>query len=176
MRTVGETRVHMESEFRRTHERLPHRFLRAKINFADCPVESSLGVLGRKWAVVILRDIGIYGQDRFSLLHKSLPGMPQKVLGTRLRELEMDGLLARKVEKSTPPKVVRWTLTERGYDALRIGILLSAYGAKWHADRVFDDGVPRTLQQLYNAQGIKLLLSGIGRGPRVSTGHRRVGA
>lgn len=154
----------MESEFRRTHQHLPRRFLRADIDFAECPVEASLGVLGKKWAIVMLRDIGIYGQDRFSLLRRSLPRIPQKVLATRLGGLEKEGLIVKLVEKSTPPKVVRWSLTERGFDALRIGIMISVYGSKWHADRVFDDRVRRTLQQLYTREGIALLLSGTRRG------------
>ena len=151
-------KLSLESEFRRTHRNLESRFLNPSLDFADCPVEASLGVLGKKWTILIVRDIGVYGRDRFNLLLKTLPGIPQKVLATRLKELEQGGFLVRHVEKSKPPKVVRWSLSDKGLDAVRIGMMVAAFGAKWHADRVFDDGRPRRLTELYNREGMELLL------------------
>ncbi len=147
----------LESDFRRTHRSLAPRFLNPSVDFADCPVEASLGVLGKKWAILVIRDIGVYGRDRFSLLLKTLSGIPPKVLATRLRELEQDGFIEKKVERSRPPRVVRWSLTEKGLDAIRIGMMLGAFGAKWHADRVFDDKRPRGLTELYDDEGLELL-------------------
>ena len=148
----------LESEFRRTHRNLQSRFLNVSLDFADCPVEASLGVLGKKWTILIIRDIGVYGRDRFNRLLRTLPGIPPKVLAMRLKELEQEGLLEKYVEKSKPPKIVRWSLTEKGFDAIRIGMMLAAFGAKWHADRVFDDKRPRKLRELYNQEGMELLL------------------
>lgn len=50
--------IALESEFRRTHKNLELRFL--KVRFAECPVKTSLGVLGKKWALMILRDLSAY--------------------------------------------------------------------------------------------------------------------
>jgi len=148
----------LESEFRRTHKNIEPRFLNASLDFADCPVEASLGVLGKKWTILIIRDIGVYGRDRFSRLLKTLPHIPPKMLATRLKELEAEGFTQKHVEKSKPPKVVRWSLTEKGLDAIRIGMMVGAFGAKWHADRVFDDKRPRKLRELYDEEGMELLL------------------
>ncbi|HEV2317008.1 MAG TPA: helix-turn-helix domain-containing protein [Thermoplasmata archaeon] len=155
------TEPSIESAFRRTHRGLAPRFLKQGVDFAECPVESSLGLLGKKWTIVILRDIGMYEQDRFHLLLRSLAGIPQKVLSARLKELERGGFLRHSVERSTPPKVVRWSLTDRGYDAFRIGMVIAVYGARWHADRVFDDGRARTPLELYDREGMELLLRGL---------------
>jgi DNA-binding HxlR family transcriptional regulator len=146
----------LESEFRRTHRNLQSRYL--NVDFAECPVEASLGVLGKKWTIPIIRDIGVYDRDRFSLLLKSLPSIPPKILATRLKQLEQQGFLTKYVEKSVPPKVVRWSLTEKGLDAIRIGMMLAAFGSKWNADKVFDDKRPRRMHEILNQEGMELLV------------------
>jgi len=145
-----------ETDFRRTHKNLEARYL-SPIDFADCPVEATLGVLGRKWSIVIIRDIGVYGRGRFNQLQKSLPGISPRVLATRLRQLEDDGIVKKFVEKSKPPKIVRWSLTEKGLDALRVGMMVASFGARWQAERAFFDKIPRTARELYNREGMELL-------------------
>jgi DNA-binding HxlR family transcriptional regulator len=145
----------LESEFRRTHKNISARFV--NVEFADCPVETSLNILGKKWAMLIIRDIGVYGIDRFNQLLKSLSGIPEKVLATRLKELEGEGFLLRSVERAVPPQVVRWSLTEKGLDAARVGMMMAAFGCKWNADKVFDDKRPRKMHEIYNREGMELL-------------------
>ncbi len=144
----------VESEFRASHRELKTSLL--KVDFLNCPVETSLGILGKKWTMVVIRDIGVYGVDRFSGLRKSLPGIPSKVLATRLKQLEREGFLRRSVERRTPPKVVRWSLTEKGVDAIRVGMILSAFGSRWCADRIFEDQKPRRMSELYSREGMEL--------------------
>ena len=145
-----------ETRFRRTHRAFQPRFI--NVEFADCPVETSLDTLGKKWAMSIIRDIGVYNIDRFSMLLKSLPGIPSKVLASRLKQLEKDGFLARYVERPTPPQIVRWSLTEKGLDAARVGMMMAAFGCKWNADTVFDDKRPRKMHEIYNHEGMELLM------------------
>ena len=145
-----------ETRFRRTHRAFRPRFI--NVEFADCPVETSLDTLGKKWVMSIIRDIGIYTIDRFSMLLKSLPGIPSKVLATRLKQLEKDGFLTRYVERPTPPQVVRWSLTEKGLDAARVGMMMAAFGCKWNAEKVFDDKRPRKMHEIYNHEGMELLM------------------
>jgi DNA-binding HxlR family transcriptional regulator len=45
------------------------------VNFAQRPIRTSLGVLDKKWTLLILRDIGILGIDRFNRILDSLPGL-----------------------------------------------------------------------------------------------------
>ena len=78
-----------------------------------CPVETTLLVIGDKWKVLILRDLFLYGVQRFSELKKSLHGVTQKMLTQQLRELESDGVINRKVYPVVPPKV-EYSLTELG--------------------------------------------------------------
>jgi DNA-binding HxlR family transcriptional regulator len=145
-----------ESEFRRTHKHLELKFL--KLKYAD-PVSTTLGVLGKKWSLLILRDISFFKVNRFNRLLESLPGIPPKVLATRLKELQQEGLIWPVENRRSHPKVVRWALTEKGMDAVAIIMMIAAYGSKWNADRVFDDKKPRKLCEFLNEDAMKLIES-----------------
>lgn len=78
----------------------------------DCPVETTLTLIGDKWKVLILRDL-LTGTKRFGELKKSVGNISQKVLTAQLRAMEESGLLTRKVYAEVPPRV-EYTLTELG--------------------------------------------------------------
>ena len=120
--------------------------LRPDVHFAQCPIKASMGVLGRKWTTLLLRDIGFRKIDRFNNLLESIPGLTPRVLSMRLKELERDGIIQKTEDKDL---VVRWTLTEKGEDTLPILTRLMAFGSKWYAREVFEDKVPRTLNEIF---------------------------
>jgi len=115
---------------------------------ANCPIATSLGVLGRKWALLVIRDIAMRKTERFSELMKTIPGITQRVLSMRLKELSSEGIIA-KMEDSHSPKRVRWKLTEKGWDVLPILMSYVSFGSKWYADGVFADRVPRMVSEIY---------------------------
>ena len=59
----------------------------------DCPVETTLTLIGDKWKVLILRDL-MPGTKRFGELKKSIGHVTQKVLTAQLRQMEESGLSA----------------------------------------------------------------------------------
>jgi DNA-binding HxlR family transcriptional regulator len=132
----------------------PRRFL--KVRFDRCPIGLSLGVLGRKWALLILRDIGAYGIDRFNRLLESIPGIPPKVLSTRLRELEEFGLI-RKVEVRRSPILVRWDLTERGRDLIPVMMMVTAFQSKWNPELLHPGRKPMRVHEMYDREAMRLL-------------------
>jgi len=77
-----------------------------------CPVATTVGLIGNKWKLLILRNL-LTGTQRFGELRKSLAGISQKVLTDSLRELESDGILTRTVYPEVPPRV-EYSLTELG--------------------------------------------------------------
>ena len=81
-----------------------------------CPIETTIMMLGCKWKILILT-----GTKRFNELKKSVKGITQKVLTTKLRQMEDLGLVERKIYPQTPPKV---EYTFQFYDQLVIVILL----------------------------------------------------
>jgi DNA-binding HxlR family transcriptional regulator len=107
-----------------------------------------MGVLGRKWTTLILRDIGFRKIDRFNHLVESVRGLTPRVLSMRLKELERDGII-QKINDESSPVVVRWALTEKGEDTLPILLRLMAFGSKWYSKEVFEDKVPRSLNEIF---------------------------
>lgn len=77
-----------------------------------CPVEITMGLIGEKWKVLIVRDL-LTGTKRFGELKKSVTGITPKVLTTNLRQMESSGLVKRKVYPEVPPRV-EYSLTETG--------------------------------------------------------------
>ena len=88
-----------------------------------CPVEATLGLIGGKYKALILWRL-TDGTLRFSELQRIVTAATPKTLTTQLRELERDGLVARRVYAVVPPKV-EYSLTERGR-SIRLGRRLSA--------------------------------------------------
>ena len=77
-----------------------------------CPVETTLILIGNKWEVLVLRDL-MPGTKRFGELKQSIGGISQKVLTSKLREMEADGLVERHVFAEVPPRV-EYSLTPLG--------------------------------------------------------------
>jgi DNA-binding HxlR family transcriptional regulator len=77
-----------------------------------CPVATTVGLIGNKWKLLILRNL-LAGTQRFGELRKTLPGISQKVLTDNLRSMEDDGILTRTVYPEVPPRV-EYSLTELG--------------------------------------------------------------
>lgn len=118
------------------------------VHFQHCPIKASMGVFGRKWTMLMLRDIGFRKIDRFNHLLESIPGLTPRVLSMRLKELEKDGII-KKIEDPANVGIARWTLTEKGEDALPILMRLIAFGSKWYARDVFEDKTPRSLNEIF---------------------------
>jgi DNA-binding HxlR family transcriptional regulator len=95
-----------------------------------CPVfQQTMELLGRRWTGVILRCL-LSGEQRFSELRRSIPGLSDRLLSERLDELEQAGLLHRHVIEEQ----VTYRLTERGED-LRCALKeVAAFAERWAQD------------------------------------------
>ena len=79
----------------------------------SCPIEHTVNLIGHKWKVLILRNLFNNGTQRFSELSKGINGISQKMLTQQLRQLEIDGIIFRKIYPEVPPKV-EYSLTALG--------------------------------------------------------------
>jgi DNA-binding HxlR family transcriptional regulator len=107
-----------------------------------------MGVLGKKWTMLILRDIAFLKIDRFNQILRSVPGLTPRVLTLRLKELR-DSAIIEPVVFQRRPRVIRWKLTRMGQDTVPILMSFISFGATWYAGTVFKDGKPRTAQELF---------------------------
>ena len=62
---------------------------------SECPVTTAIAVIAGKWKPTILCEIR-NGARRFSDLRRDIPGISEKVLSQHLRDLEADGIVARR--------------------------------------------------------------------------------
>jgi len=82
-----------------------------------CPkYEEAMSVLGKRWTGLILRAL-FSGSTRFSSICAYVPGLSDRLLSERLKELEMIGIVERRVYAETPVRV-EYVLTLKG-EALR---------------------------------------------------------
>ena len=71
----------------------------------DCNLVMMNDLIGGKWKLRILWHI-MNGDNRFSMLEKTIDSITPKVLMSQLNEMEESGLILKHVLVSTPPKVV----------------------------------------------------------------------
>ena len=90
------------------------------------PIEVTIQMINCKWKVLIIREL-LTGTKRFGQIKKAVTGITQKVLTSKLRELEQDGLLTREIYEQTPPKV-EYTLTDVGYSLHTVIDALKEWG------------------------------------------------
>ena len=83
-----------------------------KEELPECPVATTVQLIGNKWKLLILRNLRMRPW-RFNELKKSLNGISQKVLTESLRSMETDGIVVRSVYAEVPPKV-EYSLSELG--------------------------------------------------------------
>jgi DNA-binding HxlR family transcriptional regulator len=99
-----------------------------RLNFNAYPIQSSLGVLGRKWALLTLMNIALGRAKRFNELLRLTPGMSKRILAMRLRELESNGFITRSEQGRSH---TRWQITPKGADVLPVLLTLIHFGSKW---------------------------------------------
>lgn len=78
------------------------------------PALQILYMLSGKWKTRIMKTLMLKSPRRFGELADAIPGISTKMLAQRLREMETDGLIERKVYPEMPPRV-EYGFTEVGH-------------------------------------------------------------
>jgi DNA-binding HxlR family transcriptional regulator len=95
-----------------------------------CPhFHAAIELIGKRWSGAILSAL-TDGPCRFVELSQAVPGMSDRLLSQRLRELEAEGLVQRTVEPGAPVRV-SYALTEKGADLSPALRELRAWGRRW---------------------------------------------
>ncbi len=94
----------------------------------ECSIVKTLKVIGSKWTILIIRDL-LKGTRRFGELRKSLEGISPKTLSERLKSLEKEGVLTKKIFPEVPPRV-EYSLTKRGKSLANIIQTMREWGDK----------------------------------------------
>lgn len=83
-----------------------------KEELPECPVATTVQLIGNKWKLLIIRNL-LNKKQRFTDLLKTVHGISKKVLTDNLRALEDDGLIEREVFAEVPPRV-EYSISEIG--------------------------------------------------------------
>ena len=78
-----------------------------------CPVARVLDIVGERWTLLILRDLFLNKTRRFQDFQESLSGIAPNTLSARLKSLETNGIIARKLYAEHPPRL-EYYLTDKG--------------------------------------------------------------
>jgi len=90
-------------------------------------VRDALDLLGGKWKLPIIVGL-IDGPKRFKQLQRDVTGITAKMLSKELKELEVNGLLTRRVEADTVPVAVTYTMAPYGENLFPVIEALRMWG------------------------------------------------
>lgn len=102
--------------------------VKATVSETLCPISRAEAVVGDRWTVLVLREL-FMGSHRFDEIQAQTGGTPQMV-AARLKSMEADGLLERRVY-SERPKRYEYHLTEKGDAFHTVVLALRAWGETW---------------------------------------------
>ena len=107
---------------------------------AFCPAfHKSVELIGKRWTGAILRAMR-FGYVRFSDISDAIPGLHDRLLSERLKELEHEGVVARTVIPETPVRI-EYHLTDKGVSLYATMDAIADWAERWVT--VADDDVTR---------------------------------
>jgi DNA-binding HxlR family transcriptional regulator len=94
-----------------------------------CPVfHRAVELIGRRWNGPIIRAL-LDGAERFGEIRSRIPGLTDRLLAQRLRELEKEGVVERGCRSATT--VPHYTLTSKGHSLAPVIDSISQWAAAW---------------------------------------------
>lgn len=96
-----------------------------------CPhFHAAIELIGKRWTGAIVCAL-TERPLRYGELAKAVPGLSDRLLSQRLRELEEEGLVERLVEAGAPVRVT-YSLTEKGAELRPAISELRQWARRWH--------------------------------------------
>ena len=89
----------------------------------------AIEIVGRRWTGAIIRAL-LAGASRFSEILAEIPGLSDRLLSERLKELEHEGIVERRVTPSTPVRI-EYVLTEKGRDLGAVVRVVGTWAESW---------------------------------------------
>ena len=94
-----------------------------------CPIRDVMALASDKWSILIILYLGYFPVLRFNQLKKYVYGISNKVLSERLKMLEADGYLSRRIFAEVPIRV-EYRLTDFGHSYLQKLLELTEWAEK----------------------------------------------
>ena len=95
-----------------------------------CPAYTqAIEIIGRRWTGAVVRAM-LAGSTRFSEILAAVPGLSDRLLSERLKELESEGIVQRSVTPSTPVRI-EYSLTDKGRALAAVVREVASWAEKW---------------------------------------------
>jgi len=78
-----------------------------------CPLEGVIDIISKKWALLVVNEIGNHKKIRYNELMQELKEISPKTLADTLKELQKSGLIERQSFNEIPPRV-EYSLSKDG--------------------------------------------------------------
>ena len=121
-------------------------YIAAMAQFKQCPINFTFQVIGKKFTVLIMRNMMLFGHSHFNEFLE-IEGINPKTLSQRLKEMQKNGIVERKVNPGTPVSI-EYFLTERGMALKPVLEQLMLFSMQHYPSQVCKDGQPMTLEEL----------------------------
>jgi DNA-binding HxlR family transcriptional regulator len=93
-----------------------------------CPIARTSEILAERWTPLVIRNL-MFGADTFSSISRGVPSMSRSMLVTRLKELELAGIVTREPKPTGAGS--RYLLTEAGHDLAGVLETMAGWGERW---------------------------------------------
>jgi DNA-binding HxlR family transcriptional regulator len=115
-------------------------------NHRSCPIEQTFKIVGKKWTVLVLREL-FFGANRFGRIKTGVGSINPKVLSNRLKDLEDAEMIKRTVISGRPVQI-EYSLTEKGQNILPLLFSAAKYSMGNCPEVVFKDGESYTAEEI----------------------------
>jgi DNA-binding HxlR family transcriptional regulator len=114
-----------------------------------CAMDVTMSFIGGKWKTVVLWYLR-KDKKRFSELRKLIPNITEKMLSLQLKDLENDGIVARKLYPEIPPRV-EYYLTDFGKTMIPMLEEIARWGRSVAGPQMVDKGTVKSARKTKRA-------------------------
>lgn len=95
-----------------------------------CPIATTLDIIGDKWTLLIIRDIGLFHKHKNKNFQEAGEKIPTNILADRLKLLVKNGLLEKRLYQKNPPRY-EYYLTDAGKGLLPVIRSMAVWAGKY---------------------------------------------
>jgi DNA-binding HxlR family transcriptional regulator len=107
-----------------------HQLSEAGAEPSQCPAYNRAAeIIGSRWAGAVVRAM-LGGASRFTEIRGAIDGITDRVLSKRLKDLEREGILTRRVFNETPVRI-EYQLTDKGRALARVIDAMTEWADGW---------------------------------------------
>lgn len=118
---------------------------------SKCPMAHVLDIIGDRWTLLVIRDIGMFGRTSFSEILAAPEGISPSTLTTRLDMLVCEKLITKTPVVGGPGRQFRYELTKRGADLLPLLAKMMQWSARHDPSTIVSAALRKRLEKDFDA-------------------------